>query len=74
MSHIDLFTCLGVEWAAASRKQSASLGWAACGSPGSVVMVMYLRDSDNTVTMGINDDCLLMWERREVQADSETTK
>lgn len=53
------FTRLGVEWAAASGKDSASLVWASCGSPGSVVMVIHLRDSNNTVTTDINDDCWL---------------
>lgn len=44
-----VFTCLGVEWLVASGKDSASLGWASCGSPGSVVMVIHLRDSNDTV-------------------------
>lgn len=50
-SFFHVYTCLGVEWAAASGKDSASLGWASCGSPGSVVMVIHLGDSDVMVTM-----------------------
>lgn len=43
------FTCLDVEWAVAS-------GIDFCDSPGSAVMVIHLRESDDTVTMEINNN------------------
>lgn len=49
-------TCLGVEWAAASGKGSASGGWASLGS---VVMVIHLEtvmsQLNTTVTMETSD-------------------
>lgn len=47
-SILCVFTCFGVEWLAASGKDSASVGWA---SPSSVVMVSHLPYVNNMVTI-----------------------